>query len=56
MMGKFNRQLCALLKRVQMLPQAWRKARKRRLQEKVLADGETERIDRIRHPWKYRCK
>ena len=56
MIGKFNRWLGALLKRVQMLPQEWRKARMRRRREKVLADGETERIDRIRNPEKYRGK
>jgi hypothetical protein len=55
-MEKAYLQLCALLKRVQGLPQEWRKARKQRRREKVLAEGETERIDRIRQPWKYRGK
>ena len=55
-MGKFNRRLCAFLKRLRALPQEWRQARMRRLRQKVLAEGESERIDRIRHPWKYRGK
>ena len=53
-MEKFNQWLVALLKRVQLLPQVWRETRQRRLRVKVLAAGEVERLDRIRHPEKYR--
>jgi hypothetical protein len=50
---KLNLWLQALLKRVQQLPEAMRKRRAQRLRQKVLAQGENERLDRIRRPWKY---
>ena len=50
---KMNLWLQALFKRVKQLPQTLRKARMQRLRQKVLAQGEIERLDRIRHPWKY---
>jgi len=52
-MKKLNLWLQALLMRVQRLRQTLREARMRRLRQKVLAQGETERLDRIRRPWKY---
>jgi len=51
-----NLWLQAWLKRLQQLPQALRQQRAQRLREKVLAQGEVERLDRIRKPWKYRGK
>lgn len=51
-----NLWLQTLLQRLRQLPQTLRQRRARRLREKVLAQGETERLDRIRQPWKYRGK
>jgi hypothetical protein len=55
-MRRIQNWLQVLLARARRLPQTWREARKQRLRQKVLARGEIERLDRIRHPWKYRGK
>jgi hypothetical protein len=55
-MRKFNLWWQAWLKQARSLPQTMRAARTQRLRQKVLAQGEVERLDRIRNPWKYRGK
>ena len=48
--------ILTLLKQMRMLPERFVKARMQRLRRKVLAQGEVERLDRIRNPSKYRGK
>jgi len=52
-MKKLNLWPQALFHRMQRLRETLRKGRMQRLRQKVLAQGETERLDRIRRPWKY---
>jgi hypothetical protein len=46
----------ALLVWAGRLPETVATARKERQRRDVLAEGEAERLDRIRNPSKYRCK
>jgi hypothetical protein len=48
--------ILALLKQVRRLPERLAIARKQRRRRNVLAQGEVERLDRIRNPSKYRGK
>lgn len=48
--------ILTLLKQMRMLPERMVKARMQRSRRKVLAQGEAERLDRIRNPSKYRGK
>lgn len=50
---KLNLWFGALFQRVHRLRETLRKARMLKLRQKVLAQGEAERLDRIRRPWKY---
>jgi hypothetical protein len=48
--------ILALLKQLRVLPERLTLARKQRRRRNVLAQGEVERLDRIRNPSKYRGK
>ena len=56
LMERLNLRLKEWVEHVRHWRETWHKRRMLRLRQKVLAKSETERLDRIREPWKYRGK
>jgi hypothetical protein len=50
------RVMIQIFKQVWLIPQAIAGGFKQRRRQMVLDEREAERLDRIRHPWKYRGK